>query len=244
MIVFPMAGQSSRFSKAGYQVPKYMLEAGKKSLFRHAVEGFSSYFEDTEFLFIYRDVSNTHEFIQSECDAMKLRNARLVSLTEATGGQAETVHLGLKKSEVTALLPITIFNIDTIRPNFQYPTDIRIKGADGYLEVFQGEGKNWSFVRAENVNSTRVIETTEKNPISDLCCTGLYHFAHAGAYTEAFVAETQSGPTQAGEFYVAPLYNRLITQGADIRYELIDRSQVIFSGVPSEYETFKANLDR
>ena len=37
-LIFPMAGQSARFSRAGFTVPKYMLEAHGKSLFRHAVE--------------------------------------------------------------------------------------------------------------------------------------------------------------------------------------------------------------
>lgn len=243
MIVFPMAGLSSRFSKAGYNRPKYMLKAGKKSLLRHAVEGFSSYFEDTEFLFIYRDIVNTEKFLKSECEVMGLRNFQLAPLSGPTGGQAETVHIGLKCEGIRGDVPITIFNIDTIRPNFQYPTKPEIRNADGYLEVFQGEGGNWSFVRPEHASTTRVIETTEKNPISDLCCTGLYHFNQAEFFTEAFLSETTSGPTQAGEFYVAPLYNRLIQLGLDIRYAQIDRKDVIFAGIPAEYEAFKGEQD-
>ena len=37
-IIIPMAGLSSRFTKSGYTLPKYMLYAGNKSLFRLAVE--------------------------------------------------------------------------------------------------------------------------------------------------------------------------------------------------------------
>ncbi|EOA0230274.1 capsular biosynthesis protein, partial [Escherichia coli] len=36
MIVIPMAGLSSRFKKAGYVKPKYMLEAHGKTLFSHS----------------------------------------------------------------------------------------------------------------------------------------------------------------------------------------------------------------
>jgi hypothetical protein len=48
---------------------------------------------------------------------------------------------------------------------------------EGYLEVFRGEGDNWSFVRPIAEESTQIDLTTENTPISDLCCTGLYHFA-------------------------------------------------------------------
>jgi 2-C-methyl-D-erythritol 4-phosphate cytidylyltransferase len=37
VIVIPMAGQSGRFARAGYDVPKYMLDARGRSLFAHAL---------------------------------------------------------------------------------------------------------------------------------------------------------------------------------------------------------------
>ncbi|TOM80696.1 capsular biosynthesis protein, partial [Vibrio parahaemolyticus] len=59
MIIIPMAGMSSRFFKAGYDKPKYMLEAHGKTLFEHSVESFEALFLDTKFLFIVKDVYNT-----------------------------------------------------------------------------------------------------------------------------------------------------------------------------------------
>ena len=44
MIVIPMAGLSSRFFKASYDIPKYMLTAHDESLFDHSVKSFSQYF--------------------------------------------------------------------------------------------------------------------------------------------------------------------------------------------------------
>ena len=44
---------------------------------------------------------------------------------------------------------------------------------------------------------------------------------------------------EKGEFYIAPMYNALISQNADIRYELIDLNQILFCGTPSEYENLK-----
>ena len=44
-IVIPMAGLSSRFTKAGYTLPKYMLYVVDKSLFYLAVRSFEHYFQ-------------------------------------------------------------------------------------------------------------------------------------------------------------------------------------------------------
>ena len=236
MIVFPMAGLSSRFAKAGYDRPKYMLEAGGRSLLRHAVEGFEALFDSLPFLFIYRDIDGADAFLRAEVARMEIAKARFLRLDGPTGGQAETVAIGLKRAAVARETPITIFNIDTIRPGFRFPEDPAIAASDGWLEVFRGCGDNWSFVGPEAQGSSKVARVTEKNPISDLCCTGLYHFARAGDFLDAFEAERDNGPSQAAEFYVAPLYNRLIAAGADIRYNLISPEDVVFSGVPAEYE--------
>lgn len=44
-IIIPMAGLSSRFTKAGYILPKYMLYAVDRSLFNVAVSSFEKYFK-------------------------------------------------------------------------------------------------------------------------------------------------------------------------------------------------------
>ncbi len=236
MIVIPMAGMSSRFFKAGYTQPKYMLEAHGKTLFEHSVESFKAYYKNKHFLFIVRDVFNTVDFVKKSAESLGISYFEIVALDQETRGQAETVTLGL--NQVSHQGPVTIFNIDTFRPNFKYPELDKL--GDGYLEVFQGEGDNWSFVKPINEHSHKVIQTTEKNPISDLCCTGLYHFSSVNDYLDAYndyLAKPESEWEKA-ELYVAPLYNYLIHKNKDIHYHLIDANEVVFCGVPDEYTDF------
>lgn len=233
MIVIPMAGLSSRFFKAGYDQPKYMLPAHGMPLFDHAVLSFKAYFDSVPFLFIVRDVYQTPEFVKTRCQRLGIKSFDIVILTDETRGQAETVFLGL--DNVTDDTPLTIFNIDTFRPDFVLPQIA--SQSDGYLEVFRGEGSNWSYAKPESAESTRVVETAEKNPISDLCSTGLYHFRSAGDFKRIFKleAERPASEWQKQELYIAPLYNYLIKEGQQIHYHLIDKSEVIFCGVPQEY---------
>ena len=241
MIVIPMAGMSSRFFKAGYTKPKYMLEAHGQTLFEHSVQSFQAYFSTAPFLFIVKNVFDAPQFVRQKAQEMGITEFHISILEEDTRGQAETVTLGIEQLQSKGIDhngPITIFNIDTFRPDFLLP-DVSTK-SDGYLEVFKGEGANWSFAKPESEHTTRVIQTAEKNPISDLCSTGLYHFNHQKDFLDAYY-QYLAKPVhdwEKGELYIAPLYNLLIEKGLDIHYHLIDRSDVIFCGVPDEYTDF------
>ncbi|MFA0052389.1 glycosyltransferase family 2 protein [Vibrio breoganii] len=244
MIVIPMAGMSSRFFNAGYTKPKYMLEAHGKTLFEHSVSSFKAYFESLSFLFVVKDVFNTPAFVRQQAEKMGIKCFHIISLNDDTRGQAETVALGLEKLDRSGVHydgAITVFNIDTFRPGFLFPKVS--EGGDGYLEVFHGGGSNWSFAKPVAEDSTLVRKTAEKNPISNLCSTGLYHFSRKQDYLDAYY-EYISKPEEEwekGELYIAPLYNNLIMNGLDIHYHIIDREDVIFCGVPDEYIDFKNN---
>lgn len=235
MIVIPMAGLSRRFTVAGYDVPKYMLPLAGKSVFAHAVGSFSELFATTPFLFIARSVADTEAFVRHECTMLGIADARLAILEQETAGQAETVELGLHETGVPDDEPVTIFNIDTFRRAFQFPTAPWFATSDGFLEVFRGAGANWSYVGPNENSADPLVErTTEKDPISDLCCDGLYHFARAGDFRSALTQE-RARPSLP-ELYVAPLYNHLIRQGRLIHYDVVADDSITFCGVPAEYQ--------
>lgn len=240
MIVIPMAGLSSRFFRAGYQAPKYMLPARGFSVFRWAVQSFSCYFAQEPFLFVLRDVAGTLDFVRSECRAMGLDQAVFVTVDAPTRGQADTVRLGLELSGADPREPLTVFNIDTFRPGFRHPE--WLEEGVSYLEVFTGPGEGWSFAEPDPSRPGYVLRTAEKRRISDLCSNGLYHFSRTALFLDAVArhAALPPGELQAGELYVAPLYNELIAAGLPVRYRQIEQDEVVFCGAPEEYEAFCA----
>ena len=237
IIVIPMAGLSRRFRKAGYTEPKFKLLLAGKSVFQHAVGSFEAYFNSNPFLFIYRDENNLDSFITTECEALGVKLPILAKLAEPTLGQADTVMQGLSVTKFDSTQSIVIFNIDTFRPGFLLPNHLDLDRIDGYLEVFRGGGPNWSYVLPLGSDDYRVAETSEKVVISNFCCTGLYYFREINQFKSAF--KRQATNDEIGELYVAPLYNDLITSGADIRYHEIDPNKLTFCGIPEEYELLK-----
>ena len=133
MFVIAMAGESRRFRDAGYG-PKFMLPLQGKPLFDHAVGSFSHYFGSGEFLFVLRP--DARDFVEQRCSSLGIAGFRLAVLPEPTSGQAESVALGLDRTAVSDERPITIFNIDTVRPGYVAPP---LEG-EGDLEVFEGSG--------------------------------------------------------------------------------------------------------
>ena len=95
-IIIPMAGLSSRFSKAGYVLPKYMLYVRNRSMFNLSVSSFEKYFVSCKFLFIARNIFDTRAFIEQECELMGIKDYETVILDSPTRGQAETVMKGIE----------------------------------------------------------------------------------------------------------------------------------------------------
>jgi hypothetical protein len=231
MLVFPMAGASRRFSTAGYAAPKFMLPLRGQSVFWRAVSSFRRYFDSVPFLFLTGPAPDHAAFVAAEVRRLGIRHHSIRAIGGPTRGQAETVALGLAgASEAT---PLTIFNIDTFRPDFTFPEGL-FPAQASWLEVFPGSGPNWSYVLPSHGPEPIVCSTAEKRQVSNLCCTGLYHFRGVGDFQRAFERELAS--PQSTELYVAPLYNHLIGLRATVYYRLIPRDEVVFCGTPQEYE--------
>jgi NDP-sugar pyrophosphorylase family protein len=240
MILFPMVGRSSRFFEQNYSLPKYMLPAGKSNLFLYVLKSFQRYFNRIPFIFvIYERGFKTRLFIVQQLKLIGLDNYKIIELSNETKGQSETVYLALKQTNINLDHDLTIFNVDTIRPNFRFCKSY-ISRKISYLETFIGEGKNWSNVVPDSCSSNKAIRVTEKEESSKYCCTGLYYFSK----TKFFLNAYEHNQTHInGELFVAPLYNHLINAGEEVYFTVVDKDNVIICGTPSEYEKSAKRLD-
>ena len=228
-IVLPMAGESRRFRAAGYRVPKHQLPMPwGGTLLEAAVSSFEEFYGSAKFVFGVA-ASDVEEVVVEMAERFGIRDFAVSRIRVPTTGQAHTVALALE--QVDAIEDLYIFNVDSRR--YRVPkVDL---ACDGLLEVFRGPGSHWSFV--DPGVDDRVLRTTEKERISDLCSNGLYWFNSAAEFCDLVAGSLRRRRESDGELYVAPLYNELIARGSDIRYRLIDASQMTFAGTPAEYET-------
>lgn len=235
-VVITMAGLGSRFQKAGYKVPKYMIEAHERTLFDWSMDSLKGYNkEDTHYIFIVRKEDNSSSFIKEHAKLAGIEHSRVVEIDKLTDGQATTAMLASPYWEKDSQL--MIYNIDTYVESYELKAeDIR---GDGYIPCFHAPGDHWSFVRLDE--EEKAVEVREKERISDNCTLGAYYFKSCGLY-ETLYEEYYSSEEhlEKGEKYVAPLYNYMIEKGMEVRISLIDYNKVHVLGTPEELAVFQA----
>jgi NDP-sugar pyrophosphorylase family protein len=232
VIVLPMAGAGVRFQQAGYKTPKWALPLGDRTVFEWSLLSFSKLFEKERFLIVHREDDSVTEFVKTTATRIGVKNIDVVRLDSPTRGQAETVNNGLLKASVPPDEPITIFNIDTMRPGYEPNT--RQLTSDGWLECVYAAGDHWSFIAEDFDEPGRVQKVAEKKRISDNCSTGLYYFSERHVFDDTFAEECINW--QKGELFVAPLFNHAVRRGYRVLFDHISENDVFFSGTPAEYE--------
>ena len=129
-VVITMGGLGSRFRKAGYNIPKYMIEAKGKTLFEWSMISLDGYRKEvSQYIFIAMkdEAVNVKGFIDEKCRELGIKNYRIIVLDKLTAGQATTAMRAKKYwNENHALL---IYNIDTYVEPGEMKSD-ELKGED------------------------------------------------------------------------------------------------------------------
>jgi len=235
-VVITMGGLGSRFRKAGYTVPKYMIEAKGKTLFEWSMISLDGYKKDVNqyiFIAMKEEGIDMEGFIKEKCQKLEIVNYHLILLDYLTDGQATTATLAEKYwNKEHALL---IYNIDTYVEPGQMNSE-ELKG-DGFIPCFKAEGDHWSFVRLDE--QERVVEIKEKQRISDHCTLGAYYFKTCDLYKKLYDEYySEEKNLVKGEKYVAPLYDYLLSKGGEIYISDIAPERVHVLGTPEELQYF------
>lgn len=236
-IVITMAGLGTRFKKAGYKEPKYRIKAKGKSLFAWSMESLKGYYsEDNDYYFIVRKEDDASEFIVTEAVNERVcakEKIHVIELDEMTDGQATTAMLA--KEYWNRDDSLMIYNIDTYVESYEMVSE-DIAG-DGFIPCFKAEGDHWSFVKLDFEG--RAVEVREKQRISDNCTLGAYYFKSCALYEQIYNEYyMDGGRLEAGEKYVAPLYNYMIEKKLEVRIALVDPKKVHVLGTPEELLDF------
>lgn len=228
-----MAGRGKRFADVGFKDPKPLIPVLGKPMYAWAVDGLSLD-EHTRLIFVCLREHLAGSSLESD---IRLRYARfrpeIIALDGITEGQACSVLAA--RGHIDSGEELIIYNADTYCPSTIRAAlakcDSRVAGM---LDVFKGVGEHWSFARTDN--SGRVVETAEKRRISNWATTGLYYFREGREFVEHAEEMIRSNERSNGEFYVAPVYNRMISNGAEIRINPVERIWAL--GTPEELNAF------
>jgi NDP-sugar pyrophosphorylase family protein len=237
-IVIPMAGRGSRFADAGYELPKPLLPVHGVPMIEVVVANLRPSVP-ARFVFVCQREHLAAYGLEERLHAIA-PGCAVVAIDGVTEGAACTVLLAA--GEIDPDDALVIANSDQwVDTSFDaHLALLRERGLDGLIMTRRADHPKWSYVELDAAGAvTRVVE---KEVVSDEATVGIYTFARGGDFVRAARAMIAADERVGGEFYVAPVYNRLIAEGAAIGFDNIGTvgDGMYGLGVPEDLEDFLA----
>lgn len=226
----PMAGRGSRFARHGIDLPKPLIPVCGIPMFRLALASLRRDLPEAALVCV---VLAEHERTFAIGDRLREVDpaTRIVAIPEVTGGSLETC---LAASDLCdGALVVLDCDLTFTAPG--YIERLRAMAAHnedsaGLLLSFRSREPQYSYALVEN---DRVVQTAEKQAISDRALTGAYGFGDAGRFFAAAREIVECNlRTGNGEYYVSSVYNALIADGGTVRIADVERMWSV--GTPEE----------
>ncbi len=201
-----MAGNGTRFSKAGFTKPKPLIDVMGKPMIERVADCLPI---DAEWIFVVQQ-NHIDEFqIDKVLNDMRPGCTVLSTGGGVTEGAACTVLLAEKFIDNEQ--PLIIINSDNIIEWDAKDTIERWIATkyDGLILVFNDTDPKWSFAKLDSAGF--VTEVAEKQPISDLATAGLYAWRRGSDFVKAAKSMIKQNIRFNNEFYLAPVYNQNIS---------------------------------
>jgi hypothetical protein len=111
-------------------------------------------------------------------------------------------------------------------------------GVDAFLMTMKDDSPKWSYVQRDPEG--RICGVVEKEVVSDEATVGIYNFARGCDFVAAAKDMIRENDRSKNEFYVAPVYSRLIRSGQNVQTVSIgDAGEVMHGlGTPTDLEAF------
>lgn len=228
-LIITMAGAGSRFAKAGFKLPKPLIPVHGVPMYRYSTNSLPLEYANRIIFLIQK--GNYSKIIRDDIESNFGKfNIEIVEINGLTRGQAETV---LKaKNYLNMARPSIIHNSDSAVAINKNGLTQKLLTSDGVVFTFESNSPKYSYARTDA--NDQVEEVREKKVISTHASTGTYYFRSTVQMLNLIEQTIAGNELENGEFYIAPLYNKMIKAGQKI---IIDKTDdYICYGTPEELE--------
>lgn len=204
-IVVPMAGAGSRFKIAEYDTPKPFIKFNGKMMIEHALSSFSKL--EAEFTLVLQEKFVCEQ--TRELEYLKHNySLNFVTVPKLTMGAAITALAAHNK--INPNLDILFADSDNIfNPEdiYKFLENVRSRHLAGALLTFNSDNPCFSYA---NIDADGVlIETREKEVISNHAIAGVYYFKTLELFMNSVIDLIVETDLSKGEFYMSNVYNHL-----------------------------------
>tara|TARA_B100000886_G_scaffold307078_1_gene239891 strand:+ start:44344 stop:46008 length:1665 start_codon:yes stop_codon:yes gene_type:complete len=221
-IIIPMSGFGERFRKAGYKVPKPLIEIEGIHMIGHVINLFPS---DSDFIFICnKDHLNNKSYKMKKIIKKYCLNPKIIGIKPHKLGP---VHAVLQIEDQIKLKEEVIINYCDFSCNWDwnYFKKFLIKTkCDGAIPAYKGfhphslGNTNYAYMKEAN---GWMIDIQEKKPftenrMNEYASSGTYYFASGKLLLISLKAIVEQNFSINGEFYVSLAYKELIKRNKKI----------------------------
>ena len=237
-IIMPMAGEGSRFAKAGWSTPKPLIELKGVPLFQRAIESVALPGVKMKYSFIVRQEHIDKHHIDKLITAI-LSGARVFSVLKTTRGAVETCLMaeGAIDDEDAVVVMDCDLEFRSVGYNELVAKALSVSAEEadgGALVSFESDNPRYSYAQIDDEG--RVLRTAEKEPISNHALCGAYFFGSGKDFKRLANQLLKEGTQGKAEFYVSLLYNYLLAEGKVVR--LVPMEEYYSYGTPEELQAY------
>lgn len=234
----PMAGEGSRFAKAGWTTPKPLIVLRGVPLFQRAIGSVALPGVEMKYSFIVRQEHIDNQHIDRLIQDI-LPDARIFSVLKTTRGAVETclvAETAIDDDDAVVVMDCDLefrsvgYN-QLVSKALSLPAD---EADGGALVSFESDNPRYSYALVDD--DGRVLRTAEKEPISNHALCGAYFFGSGKDFKRIAHQLLDDGTHGKAEFYVSLLYNYLLAEGKIVR--LATMEEYYSYGTPEELKNY------
>jgi len=211
-IIIPLAGSSELYLNAGFHYPKPLVESKGKTMIEWVIENPSKHKAPHQFIFIIKKddalkyhLDNTLKLLSPNCDVVILKKNTQGSLCSVL----MSIDLIDFNDELLVLNGDQVIDID-FNSIYEYWIE---KKVDAGIVTFESVHPRWSYARIEN---NLVVETAEKNPISNKSIAGYYYFKNTKHFLDAAFEVIINDVKFEDNYFISPVINQYILKNMKV----------------------------
>lgn len=242
-IIIPMSGFGERFRRAGYSLPKPLIQIDGKPLIEHIVSMFG---EGNSFIFICnQEHLDNPSFRMSETLRRLTDSSRIIGIDPHKLGPVYAVLQAIDAINLTDEVIVNYCDFCCDWDFGDFCEYVRRSGADGVIPAYKGFHPHtlWSnyyaYLKTEENEVVGVQEKTPftSNPREEFASSGSYYFKTGQLMLDYFQRCIEEELKVNGEYYVSMVYEPMIRDGLNVHvYEL---NHFMQWGTPEDLEEYQ-----
>ena len=238
-----MSGLSSRFSIAGYDIPKFMIEVDGKTVIQHIID---LYPQDSKFMFIINDEHAKDIKLCKYLNELDIDSLIICSVPVHKKGPVYSVNYYQHHIEDNEQVIVNYCDFSMKWDFNKFEQHVNETNCDGCVVCYTGfhphmlGSDNYAFCKTNEDNN--IIEIREKQPFTDnkmneYASTGTYYFKKGSYIKKYFKQLIEEDDNINGEFYVSLVHNHLNRDGlVNNVYEI---SHMLQWGTPLDLDMYR-----